>query len=111
MTSSIRPGSELEFIMEQIAALHRELAKLAFVILFVGAVLGIVGIEACWRYFRACGSICLANEQSAFLGRLRGWGCYRARREYSAPHLTRRLLITMQNSQASGTGDPARRAT
>jgi hypothetical protein len=49
------PG--LEFIMEQIAALRRDLAKLAFVILFVGAVLGIVGIEAFWRYFPACGSI------------------------------------------------------
>jgi hypothetical protein len=33
----------------------------------------------------------------------------RARREYSAPHLSRRLLITMQNSQATGTGDPAPR--
>jgi hypothetical protein len=50
-------GSDLEFIMERIAALRRELAKLAFVILFVGAVLGIVGIEAFWRYFPACGSI------------------------------------------------------
>jgi hypothetical protein len=50
-------GAELEFIMEQIAALRRELAKLALVILFVGAVLGIVGIEAFWRYFPACGSI------------------------------------------------------
>jgi hypothetical protein len=49
--------SDLEFIMEQIAALRREQAKLAFVILFVGAVLGIVGIEAFWRYFPACGSI------------------------------------------------------
>jgi hypothetical protein len=45
-------GSELEF-----AALRRELAKLAFLILFVGAVLEIVGIEAFWRYFPACGSI------------------------------------------------------
>jgi hypothetical protein len=44
--------------MEQIAALRRELAKLAFVILFVGAVLGIVGIEAeaFWRYF-PCGPV------------------------------------------------------
>jgi hypothetical protein len=50
-------GPELEFTMEQIAALRRELAKLAFVILFVGAVLGIVGIEAFWRYFPACCSI------------------------------------------------------
>jgi hypothetical protein len=47
----------LEFVMEQIAALRREQAKLAFVILFIGAVLGIVGIEAFWRYFPACGSI------------------------------------------------------
>jgi hypothetical protein len=47
----------LEFIMEQIAALRREVAKFAFVILFVGAVLGIVGIEAFWRYFPTCGSI------------------------------------------------------
>ena len=39
-------GSELEFIMDQIAVLRRELAKLVFVILFVGVVLGIVGIEA-----------------------------------------------------------------
>jgi hypothetical protein len=50
-------GAELEFIMEQIAALRRELAKLAFVILFVGDVLGIVGIDTFWRYFPACGSI------------------------------------------------------
>jgi hypothetical protein len=51
-------GSDLEFIMGQIAALptRRELAKLAFVILFVGAVLGIVGIEAFWRYF-PCGPV------------------------------------------------------
>ena len=52
-----RNGAELEFIMEQIAALRRELTKVAFVILFVGAVLGIVGIEAFWRYFPACGSL------------------------------------------------------
>jgi hypothetical protein len=50
-------GAELEFIMKQIAALRRELARLGFLILFVGAVLGIVGIEAFWRYFPACGSI------------------------------------------------------
>ena len=43
--------------MEQIAALRRELAKLVFLILFVGAVLGIVGIETFWRYFPACCSI------------------------------------------------------
>jgi hypothetical protein len=56
-TSGIRLDAGLEFTMEQIAALRRELAKLAFVILFVGAVLGIVGIEAFWRYFPACGSM------------------------------------------------------
>jgi hypothetical protein len=48
------PATEggLEFIMEQIAALptRREFARMAFVLLFVGAVLGIVGIEAFWRY-------------------------------------------------------------
>jgi hypothetical protein len=51
-------GSDLELIMGQIAALptRRELAKLAFVILFVGAVLGIVGIETFWRYF-PCGPV------------------------------------------------------
>jgi len=51
-----RRASSLE---EQIARLPtcRELAKYAFVILFVGAVLGIVGIEAFWRYIPACGSI------------------------------------------------------
>jgi hypothetical protein len=50
--------SDLEFIMEQIAAMptRRELEKLAFVILFVGAVLGIVGIESFWRYF-SCGPV------------------------------------------------------
>jgi len=44
--------------MGQIAALptRRELAKYAFVILFVGAVLGIVGIQAFWRYVPAGGS-------------------------------------------------------
>jgi hypothetical protein len=44
--------------MEQIAALptRRELARLALVIMFAGAVLGIVGIEAFWRYAPACGS-------------------------------------------------------
>jgi hypothetical protein len=49
--------SGLEFIMEQIAGLptRRELAKYAFVLLFVGAVLGIVGIEAFWHYASPCG--------------------------------------------------------
>jgi hypothetical protein len=30
---------------------------MALLIAFVGAALGIVGIEAFWRYFPACGSI------------------------------------------------------
>jgi hypothetical protein len=48
----------LEFLMGQIAALPTrwELAKFAFVILFIGAVLGIVEIEVFWRYAPACGS-------------------------------------------------------
>jgi hypothetical protein len=54
------PATEggLEFIMEQIAALptRRELARLALVIMFAGAVLGIVGIEAFWHYAPVCGS-------------------------------------------------------
>ena len=50
------PDGGLEFIMEQIARLPTrwELTKYAFVILFVGAVIGIVGIEAFWRYLPAC---------------------------------------------------------
>ena len=47
--------SDLEFVMGQIAKLRRDLAKYAFVVLFVGAILGIVGIEAFWRYVPACG--------------------------------------------------------
>ena len=52
-----QPSAEFEFIMEQLARIpsRRELAKYAFVILFVGAVLGIVGTEAFWRYLPACG--------------------------------------------------------
>jgi hypothetical protein len=54
------PATEggLEFITEQISRLPTrwELTKYAFVILAVGAVLGIVGIEAFWRYVLACGS-------------------------------------------------------
>jgi len=44
--------------MAQLARLPTrwELAKYSFVILFVGAVLGIVGIEAFWRYVPACGT-------------------------------------------------------
>ncbi len=50
------PSSELEFIMEQIARLPTrwELAKYTFVILCVGAVLGIVATEAFWRYLPTC---------------------------------------------------------
>ena len=54
------PAAErgLEFIMEQISRLPTrwELTKYAFVILSVGAVLEIVGIEAFWRYVPGCGS-------------------------------------------------------
>ncbi len=54
------PATEggLEFIMKQISRLPTrwELTKYAFVILSVGAVLGIVGIEAFWRYVPVCGS-------------------------------------------------------
>jgi len=52
------PDGGLEFIMEQIARLPTrwELAKYAFVILCVGAVLGIVATEAFWRYLPACGA-------------------------------------------------------
>ena len=48
--------SGLEFILEQISRLPTrwELTRYAFVILSAGAVLGIVGIEAFWRYF-PCG--------------------------------------------------------
>ena len=50
------PDGGLEFIMERIAALPTrwELAKYAFVILCIGAVLGIVATEAFWRYLPAC---------------------------------------------------------
>ena len=43
--------------MEQLARIptRRELAKYAFVLLFVGAVLGIVATEAFWRYLPKCG--------------------------------------------------------
>ena len=46
-------GGDLDFIMKQIAQLptRRDLARLGLVILFVGAVLGIIGVEASWRYF------------------------------------------------------------
>jgi hypothetical protein len=50
------PDGGLEFIMEQIARLPTrwELTKYAFVILAVGAVLGIVATEAFWRYLPKC---------------------------------------------------------
>ena len=43
--------------MEQIFRLPTrwDLTKYSFVILAVGAVLGMVGIEAFWRYAPACG--------------------------------------------------------
>jgi hypothetical protein len=48
----------LEFLMQQINRLPtaRDLWRAATLIGLIGAVLGIVGIEAFWRYF-ACGSI------------------------------------------------------
>ena len=47
-----------EFLMQQINRLPtaRDLWRAATLIGLIGAVLGIVGIEALWRYF-ACGSI------------------------------------------------------
>ena len=47
-----------EFLMQRINALPttRDLWRAATLIGLIGAVLGIVGIEAFWRYF-ACGSI------------------------------------------------------
>ena len=58
-TEPQRPPTDigLEFVMEQIARLptRRELAKLGFIILFVGAVIGIVGTEAFWRFIPKCG--------------------------------------------------------
>jgi hypothetical protein len=52
-------GGALEFITEQIAALPTaaDLWRAAMLIGLIGAILGIVGIEAFWRYFPACGSI------------------------------------------------------
>ena len=51
------PSAEFEFIMGQLARIPTrcELAKYAFVILLTGAVLGIVGTEAFWRYIPKCG--------------------------------------------------------
>ncbi len=50
--------TDLEFIMGQLAGVptRRDLARVALVIMFAAAVLGIVGIEAFWRYFPVCGS-------------------------------------------------------
>jgi hypothetical protein len=50
------PSSELEFIMGQLAQLPKrcELARYTFVILFVGAVLGIVATEVFWRCLPTC---------------------------------------------------------
>jgi hypothetical protein len=44
--------TDLTFMMERIAALPtwRQLSKLALAMLFVGATLGIAGVEAAWRY-------------------------------------------------------------
>ena len=51
------PDGSLKFLMEQIARIptRRELSIYAFVILSVGAVLGIIATEAFWRYLPACG--------------------------------------------------------
>ena len=51
------PEDSLKFLMEQLARLptRRELAMYAFVILAVGAVLGIIATEAFWRYIPKCG--------------------------------------------------------
>ena len=48
---------ELEAVHKRLAELptRRELARLGFIILFVGAVIGIVGTEAFWRYIPKCG--------------------------------------------------------
>ena len=49
--------AEIEAVHKRLAGLptRRDLAKYTMVILFVGAVIGIVGIEAFWRYAPACG--------------------------------------------------------
>jgi len=51
------PDDSLKFLMEQLARIptRRELSIYAFAILSVGAVLGIVGTEAFWRYLPVCG--------------------------------------------------------
>jgi fatty-acid desaturase len=51
--------SDLEFLMQHISQLPTasDLWLATLLIAFVAAVLGIVGIEAFWHYFPACGSI------------------------------------------------------
>jgi hypothetical protein len=50
--------SDLESLMRRIAQLPTaaDLWRATLLIAFVAAVLGIVGIEALWRYFPACSS-------------------------------------------------------
>jgi hypothetical protein len=50
--------SDLEFLMQRISQLPTaaDLWRPMLLIAFVAAVLGIVGIEAFWRYFPACSS-------------------------------------------------------
>jgi hypothetical protein len=53
-----QPHHRLEFegINNQIWPTAADLLRATLLIAFVAAVLGIVGIEAFWRYFPACGS-------------------------------------------------------
>jgi hypothetical protein len=57
--------SDFAIIEDELEAIHARLARLptwvdlwraTLLITFVAAVLGIVGIEALWHYFPACGS-------------------------------------------------------
>ena len=59
------PSAEFEFIMEQLARIptRRELAKYAFVILFTGAVLGIVGTGLSGATYRSAALIRLARSR------------------------------------------------
>jgi hypothetical protein len=54
--ASVESGQE--FLMQRVNALPtaRDLWRAAMLIGFIGAVLGIVGIEAFWRYF-PCGPV------------------------------------------------------
>jgi hypothetical protein len=54
--ASVESGQE--FLMQRVNALPtaRDLWRAAMLIGFIGAVLGIVGIEAFWRYF-SCGPV------------------------------------------------------